>query len=381
MRIVRARLAPIRLRLRAPLATAHGPVFERRGVLIRIDTDDGRSGLGEATPVEGFGLESADAAGDALAKLAAVALGRDPREADRLLERAELIAPDCPCARFAFDTALHDLAAQAAGRSLAGELAHRASPARHPRARVDVSALLVACDPRAAAEEAERAVREGFRTLKLKVGGAALEDDPARVAAVRGAVGPRIALRLDANGAWSADEAIAHARRLASFDPEWIEQPVPAGDVAGLARVRLRTGLPIAADEAATTPESVERLLAAGAADVLVLKPAAAGGLRASERLAARARDAGVAVAVTTILDGAVGRAAARAFAASLPGPLPACGLATAALLAEDLVSEDVPRDGALATSAVPGLGVSLDPARLARVSVGRASEIRAEVA
>lgn len=380
MRIVRARLAPIRLRLRAPLGTGRGTIFERRGVLLRFDTVDGRSGFGEATPVEGFGLESAEAAGDALAKLAAVALGRDPREAGPLLDRAEAIAPDRPCARFAFDTALRDLAAQAAGRSLAGELAQGAFPPRRPRSRVAVNALLVARDPRAAAAEAACAVRDGFRTLKLKLGGAAFADDLARVAAVRGAVGPRIALRLDANGAWSADEAVAHALRLAPFDPEWIEQPVPADDVAGLARVRLRTGLRIAADEAATTPECVERLLSAGAADVLVLKPAVAGGLRASERIATCARDAGVAVVVTTILDGAVGRAAARAFAASLPHPLPACGLATADLLATDLAREDAPRDGFLTMPIVPGLGVSVDPDRLSHVTVGSGFELRADV-
>ena len=378
MRVLRARLAPIRLRLRAPLDTARGALAERRGVLLRLDTDDGRVGWGEATPVAGFGQESAEAAGDALAKLAALAVGREPRELDALLDRAERLAPEHPAARFALDTALHDLVAQGEGRSLASWLASRRRAGARAAVRVAVHALLSARDPDGAADEALRLVAQGFRTLKLKLGAAAPERDLARVAAVRAAVGPRIALRLDANGAWSPDDAVVHLLALAPFAPEWIEQPVPAEDVAGLARVRARAGVPVAADESATTRERAEAVIAAGAADLLVLKPAAAGGLRAAARLAELAREAGLAVVVTSVLDGAVGRAAALALAASLPGPLPACGLATGALLADDLAPDPPVVRGALAVPPGPGLGCAPDPARLAGVSVASGFELAA---
>jgi len=128
----------------------------------------------------------------------------------------------------------------------------------------------------------------------------------------------------------------------------------------------------IAADESASNARDLARVLALRAADVIVLKPAALGGLRAARRLAARARAAGCELFVTTLLDGAVSRAAALALAASLPGPLRACGLATGDLLAADLAAGDLPRDGALDVPARAGLGIALDETALARVAEGR---------
>lgn len=373
MKIVRAVVVPFRLPLRAPLASAHGPITERRGVLLRLDTAEGRSGFGEATPLPGFGLEPVAAARDALAKLAALALGRGPCALDAILDEAERLAPDRPAARAALDVALHDLAAQAEGLPLAAWLARRTPGAARARTSVAVNALVGAASAQDAADEAARAVADGFRALKLKVGAAPLDEDERRVAAVRAATGPEIALRLDANAAWSVRQAVASLRRLAACAPEWVEQPVASDDMTGLRTVRSRTGLRIAADESATTPESVDRVLAADAADVIVVKPAAAGGLRAALRLAGRARSRGALVAVTTLLDGAIGRAASRALAAALPPPLPACGLATAALLAVDLAEPERPSGGALAVAGAPGLGVRPDEARLAAVAEGGA--------
>jgi len=368
MRLVRARVVPFALPLRAPLATARGAIGERRGALLALEADDGRTGLGEATPIEGFGLETAERAREALAFLGVRALGADPRDLDPLLDDAARAAPDAPCARAAFDGALHDLAGQAAGLPLAALLARAAGTA--PRARVPLCALLAAGAPEAAAAEAHRAVRAGYAAVKLKIGAAGLADDVRRVAAVREAVGPGPAIRLDANGAWPRpDQALRALEALAPFAIEWVEQPVPAGDVAALAAVRAAAPMPVAADEAAVDAASLARVLAARAADVIVLKPSALGGLRAAWAAAARAREAGCAVVVTTLLDGAVARAAALACAAALPGPLPPCGLATGGLLAADLARGPAPEHGSLATPARVGLGIGLDRAALARVA------------
>lgn len=371
MRIARARVVPFALPLRAPLASAHGAIVERRGALLELAGEDGRLGFGEATPVAGFGLETPARAREALASLARRVLGADPRELDALLDAAERAEPDAPCARAALDCALHDLLAQARGVSLATLLA--AGGGGTPRPRVEVSALLPAATPRAAAEEARRAAGAGFACLKLKVGAGPLAGDEARLAALRAAVGPGPALRLDANGAWpDAASALRALERLSRFGVEWVEQPVPAADLAALAVVRAARLVPVAADEAAVGGASLARVLAAGAADAIVLKPGALGGLRAARRAADRARDAGCATWVTTLLDGAVGRAAALALAAALPGPLPACGLATGALLADDLAPPERVDAGALPTPAGVGLGVRPDPAALARLGEGR---------
>ncbi|WP_375400784.1 o-succinylbenzoate synthase [uncultured Amnibacterium sp.] len=189
----------------------------------------------------------------------------------------------------------------------------------------------------------------GTRTAKVKVADAAghLADDVARVAAVREALGPAGRVRIDANGGWTVDEAERALRALAPFDLEYAEQPCATIDE--LAQLRRRTrdlAVPIAADESvrkATDPLAVAR---SGAADLLVLKAAPLGGVRAAAGLAAQA---GLPVVVSSALDTSVGLAMGAFLAAALPELPYDCGLGTAALLAADVTHEPLtPVDGAI---------------------------------
>ncbi|MCL4368789.1 MAG: hypothetical protein M1337_06445, partial [Actinobacteria bacterium] len=144
------------------------------------------------------------------------------------------------------------------------------------------------------------------------------------------------------------------------------------GDLAGMARVRSAVGIPIAADEAVGRLEQARRVVAAKAADVLVVKPMLAGGLRPAREIIALAQAAGLGVLVTTTIDSGVGVAAALHLATTLPGPegtpTLACGLATGRLLVGDLISRPWRvRDGAMRLPAGPGLGVTLDEQQLVR--------------
>jgi L-alanine-DL-glutamate epimerase-like enolase superfamily enzyme len=232
-----------------------------------------------------------------------------------------------------------------------------------------VNALLSEREPGRLGAEASRAVAAGFRTLKLKVAAGGVEEDVARVIAVRAAVGAQPRLRLDANGGWKEDEALLALGRLAPFGIEMLEQPVDANDVLALARLRGASPVRIAADESATGAERAERVIVLGAADVICLKLGATGGLRAALRIADRAHSVGIAVFVTSGLDGAVARAAALQLAAALPGRLPACGLATGALLRDDLATCAAPSRGALTLPRGDGLGVV--PTALSRLAMG----------
>jgi L-alanine-DL-glutamate epimerase-like enolase superfamily enzyme len=198
------------------------------------------------------------------------------------------------------------------------------------------------------------------------------------VEAVRRAVGPGTDLRLDANCAWSEEEALERIAALAAFDIELIEQPVPASDVPALARVRAAARFPVAADEAVADERSALRLLEGGAADVLVLKPAALGGLRPAARIAAAARRAGAGALVTSFLDSALGVSAALHLAASLPEPALAAGLATGDLLEIDWADAPQAERGALPVPSGPGLGVAPDATRLAQLACGETREVRA---
>jgi O-succinylbenzoate synthase len=193
----------------------------------------------------------------------------------------------------------------------------------------------------------------GCRTAKVKVAedGQTEADDLARLEAVRDALGPTGSIRIDANGAWDAPTAVDRIPRYAKAAGglEYVEQPCASVD--DLARVRRRVDVPIAADESirrTTDPQLVARRQAA---DLVVLKVAPLGGVRACLDLAERI---GLPVVVSSAVDTAVGIAAGLALAAALPELPYACGLATGSLLSEDVVADPQrPVDGSLAVGAV----------------------------
>jgi O-succinylbenzoate synthase len=181
----------------------------------------------------------------------------------------------------------------------------------------------------------------GFPAVKVKVRDA---KSVALVRAVRDAVGPGVRVRVDANGAWDVDTAVAMIGRLAPFDLEYVEQPCPTLD--DLARVRRRVDVAIAADECIRSLEDARRLRALGAADVVVLKQQPLGGVRAA---LAVAEAAGVPAVVSSMLETSVGIAAGVALAAALPELPHACGLATLGSLPGDVTHTPLaPVDGAL---------------------------------
>lgn len=186
----------------------------------------------------------------------------------------------------------------------------------------------------------------GCRTAKVKVAelGQGLDDDLARVAAVREALGPQGQVRVDANGAWSVRRAVEAIRKLSEFDLEYVEQPVPT--VEDLVEVRRRVDVPIAADESIRRAGDPMRVQQLDAADVAVLKVQPLGGVRNCLRLAEQLR---LPVVVSSALESSVGIAAGVALAAALPELPYACGLATTSMFTRDVVTDPaVPVDGCL---------------------------------
>lgn len=365
------RVSRFRLPLVATLATAHGVIGARDGVLVEIATQAGLRGAGEAMPLPGFGLESIEDAEAAAHAIARALLGRDARDLEGALGCARWAAAGAPAARAAADCALHDLVARAHSVSVAALL----SGDRAPRSPVRIGALVADREPAVAATRARALVACGYDTLKLKLG-ADLDRDLARVAVVRAAVSRTVRLRLDANGAFGACEALHALERCARFDPEFVEQPIAAVDAASWSRLRSLSPVAVAADEAVRDEASALALLDRGAVDRLVLKPAALGGLAAAFRIAVQARACGVGVVVTSFLDSAIGRTAALQLAAAIGWDRTAAGLATGSLLACDLaVAPDAPR---VALPAGVGLGIEVDPAALVRCTVGTPVDLAA---
>ncbi|QWF22916.1 o-succinylbenzoate synthase [Nocardioides sp. LMS-CY] len=203
--------------------------------------------------------------------------------------------------------------------------------------------------PAVGAEQAHAVVaRGGCRTAKVKVAepGQTLADDQARLEAVRDAIGPDGRVRIDVNGLWDVDTAVASIAVLdrAAGGLEYVEQPVAT--VEDLARVRRAVDVPIAADESIRRADDPYRVRDLDAADVAVLKVQPLGGVRACLRIA---EDIGLPVVVSSALETSVGIAAGVALAAALPELPYACGLATVQLLSHDLAAEPLlPVDGEL---------------------------------
>ncbi len=211
------------------------------------------------------------------------------------------------------------------------------------RDRVPVNVTVPAVDP----EQAHAIVRDsGCRTAKVKVAeaGQAPVEDLRRVEAVRSALGPDGRVRVDANGGWDVDTAVRMIRRLDLFDLEYVEQPCAA--VEELAQVRRRVDVPVAADESVRNAADPQRVVALGAADLVVLKVAPMGGVRAALDVA---HACGLPVVVSSAVESSVGIAAGLALAAALPALPYACGLGTVALLTADVVAAPLrPVDGYL---------------------------------
>ncbi|MFI6901307.1 o-succinylbenzoate synthase [Nonomuraea sp. NPDC050394] len=212
------------------------------------------------------------------------------------------------------------------------------------RAAVPVNSTIPAVPPDKAFQLVRRA---GCATAKVKVAerGQNFAEDLARVEAVRDALGPSGKLRVDANGAWSVDEAVRRLRDLGRFDLEYAEQPCATLDE--LAQVRRRCDVPIAADESIRKAEDPLRVRAAEAADVAVVKVQPLGGVRNALRVV---ESCGLPAVVSSAVESSVGLAAGLALAAALPELPYACGLGTMTLLSGDVVKDSLmPVDGQIA--------------------------------
>ncbi len=323
--------------MRAPFVSASRTIAARELLLLSLQGEDGVTGYGEAAPL-GIGV------GDVRA---AIEDCRPVLESSDGSERAEVLS-ECarlavlPQAVAAIDLALWDLAGKRAGRPV-WQLLGASDRA------VVVNATIAAADRAGAAAQAGAARAAGFRCLKVKVG---LGDDAGRLAAVRAAAGPKIAIRLDANGAWSVDEALASLRVLEPAGLECCEEPVSGLDA--LAEVASAVSVPISLDESAALPGALDRRVC----EIACLKIASCGGISATLEAARRARAAGYEIYLASMLDGPLGIAAALHAAAAIAPERP-CGLATLSVF--DRRDDPLPpRAGAIALPSGPGLGDGL---------------------
>jgi L-Ala-D/L-Glu epimerase len=331
------------LRLSRTLQSSYGSVHERELLQVAITDADGVEGYGEAAPLEPYDGVSATRVQRALERYRPVLAESDGTSGAEVIDACRGIE-DLPPALAAIDLALWDRAGRRERKPVAALLTDR------PAAVVPVNATLSALDRAGVATQAAEAVRAGFTCLKLKVG---VGDDAGRVAAARAAAGPHAALRLDANGAWSVEQAVRSIDALSPAGLELVEEP--AHGLQAVREVRERVAVRVSIDETAAEPGA----LGAGVADAVCLKISRCGGISGLLAAATLVRASGAEVYLASTLDGPLGIAAAVHAAAALAsrGPVAPCGLATLALFAD--IGDALPvRHGAIALPSAPGLGV-----------------------
>jgi o-succinylbenzoate synthase len=320
-RVARVVATTSSVRLHTAFVTALRRTETTDTVVVTITDSDGRTGWGEAPQVwqvTGESLAGATACIETMLAPVVTDQPLDDREdLARLTGAVQKAVARNFGAKVAVDAALHDLVAQAEGTSVAALL--RGSPDGIPGV-LATDVTLSAGEAAALADTARDRVADGFGTLKMKVGTDATTDVQ-RVASVREAVGPDVALRLDANQGWTREEAVQVIRALeiADLGVELVEQPVVADDVEGMAWVRERVGLPIMADESCYGPYDLERIIRLGAADLVNIKLAKCGSLTTGRDLLRRAHEAGLGTIVGSMMETHVGLGAAAALVAAEP--------------------------------------------------------------
>jgi L-Ala-D/L-Glu epimerase len=340
---VKVDVAVVRASLRDPFVSASGSLRDRELLLLRLEDSDGHVGVGEAAPLPDYHGVSPDDVREAIEECRPTLMRAGWLGRAEVLARCARLAVPAP-ALAAIDLALWDLEGRRSGQPVWRLLgAQRADP-------VEVNYTIAASDRAGAAAQAAGARAAGFRCVKAKV---AVGDDAGRLAAIRAVLGRDVAIRLDANGAWSVDEAITALKALEPVGIELCEEPVRGLEQSRLVADTL-PGIPVSLDETASAVGALDRRVCRA----VCLKIAASGGISGLLDASRRARHAGYEVYLASTLDGPLGIAAALHAAAAVRPDRP-CGLATLGRFAgrEDPLPA---REGRMRVLAGAGLGDGL---------------------
>lgn len=348
----------MRVPLREPLKWTGGIRESASGLIVELHTDEGVIGIGEAP---GPTLPAIQTIVER--EFAQFLVGRDPLRTEWLVHRLEEYSRNwAGIAAYAIagiEMALLDLKGKALDVPVVELLGG------FTRESVPAVGYLFIDEPEANAQKAADFVAAGHTELKLKVG-RDLGQDHDTVAAIRDRVGSDVKIRVDANMNWSVPAAIKWINALERYDIQFVEQPVPDFDIAGMAQVRRAVSVPIAADESCTSLRSALELIKADACDVFVVYPSEAGGLTRALQIGALAQAAGKWCVIGSWAELGIATTA-NAHVAAASTAFPFANDTHYPLQLNDVLLEAVQfQEGQIVLSHAPGLGVELDAASMA---------------
>ncbi len=347
--------------LKEPFRISIGTVYAANDVLVRIQTDAGVVGLGEACPFPPITGETQDTNIVAAKSFRDMIMGKNPLAIEERLREFGSFVHTNPSAAAAYDMALYDILGKIAGlpvfRLLGGD---------EYAIETDLTCDLES--PEVMAKAAKSYVDRGFMTVKVKVGQGP-EMDTARLRSIRDAIGPAAKIRIDANQGWTVPRAIDTLRRLEKYDIEFCEQPIPAADLSALKTVRAASPIPIMADEALYLPADAIKLVKAECCDYFNIKLMKAGGLHNSLKIAHIAQAADIRCMVGCMLETRLGLTAAAHLAAALPQTIVFADLdGMNSHTIDPIVDGMTVKAGRITLPELPGLGTDVDPAFLKKL-------------
>ncbi|KRM87889.1 mandelate racemase/muconate lactonizing enzyme family protein [Lacticaseibacillus thailandensis] len=294
--------------LRHPFKISFATIYELQTIIVKVTTDTGVVGFGEASPFEPVTGESIATELVALDALGAALVGVDPRALERVHNVMDATMLGHTAAKAGIDIACYDILGKDSGLPLYQLLGGDSNQV--------VSDYTLGIDtPEAMASAAQEQVAAGFTVLKVKVGDDD-QQDIAAIRAIRAAVGPDVELRIDANQAWTPKQA-KRVMRAMGDDVAAVEQPLPASQTQDLPLVRALVDQPVMVDESVHSATDAFKVLAAGGADIVNIKLQKAGGLWGATQINAVAAAAGIPVMLGCMVETKVGIAAAVHFVAA----------------------------------------------------------------
>ncbi len=362
MKVVAAELFAIQIPLKRPFIVSYASYDRMPSVILKLITEDGVVGYGEAVPDEHVTGETWEGVFSTLKTyLLPAIMGMDVREIGALHQKMDQVLLGNPAAKAAVDIAAHDILGKIAGLPIYALLGGKV------KQHMEIPKVLSILPPDEMAVQAKEAVALGFRAVKLKVG-IDLEQDIERVRAVRKAVGEQIEIRVDANQGWKTSYV---ARRgieaLAPFHVAWVEQPTEAGRPEMLAELRRKSSLPIMADESVLNMTDLRRIIDLNAVDLINIKLMKCGGIYPATRLATQAHAFGLQCQIGSMVESSIATAAGFHVAA-VHSNIISTEISGPTLFADDTgdLTYDLPR---VNLPALPGLGIHVDESAIQRMT------------
>ncbi|MDD8014724.1 MAG: dipeptide epimerase [Acidobacteriota bacterium] len=348
------------LPLDQPFRISIGTMNAANDVLVRVKTDAGLAGVGEACPFPPITGETQETNLSMAKSIREMIVGKDPLAIEAILKEIGTILHTNPSIVAAYDMALLDILGKAAGLPL-----FRLLGGDRTSLETDITAGLDT--PENMARRCRGFIEEGYRIIKIKVGQEPALD-VARLEAVREAVGPGIPLRIDANQGWTTPQAITALRRMEKIGIEFVEQPVAAWDLAGMWAVRAESPIAVMADESLFLPADALKLVKAEACDYFNIKLMKSGGITNSLKISHVAESANIRCMVGCMLESRVALTAAAHLAAARSNIIFADLDGNSEHKVDPVIGGIGVKGGTITLPEKPGLGLDVDPAFLEKM-------------